>query len=177
MIKSEYQTKIWRQQQEWYYNGKRNECEKFQIRMLHQDQFLGLNLIKTTDRINTNTLEIRSKNRYDSIFEYTENFDRLINFKNFKIYFNLKFVCDRGGSQTRTLRETYNFINLQLKFLQESKAENIYFINILDGDESFRCMNDMRKIIDSSPVYNKYVYIGDMHNFMDWFRNLKENLK
>jgi hypothetical protein len=176
MIESKYQTKIWRQQQEWYYDGKRNECEEFQIRMLEQDDFIGFNLIKTIDRININTLELRYKNKYDSIFEYTENFDRLINFKNFKIYFNLKFVCDSGGAQARTLRETYNFINLQLKFLHESKVENIYFINILDGDESFRNMNDMKKIINYFPVYNKYVYIGDMYNFSEWFMNLKENL-
>lgn len=50
-------------------------------------------------------------------YEWTENFDGLI-MKNFsKYYFNLKFVCDVGGAQTRTLREVYHFIKHQMEYL------------------------------------------------------------
>lgn len=50
-----------------------------------------------------------------------------------KIYFNLKFVCDSGGAQTRTLREVYHFIESQMRYLINSNTDNVYFINILDG--------------------------------------------
>lgn len=29
IIDSKYQTKNWRLKQNWYFNGKRNECEKY----------------------------------------------------------------------------------------------------------------------------------------------------
>ena len=49
------------------------------------------------------------------IHEWSENFDgKIINRSNI-FYFNLKFVCDCGGSQTRTLREVYHFIKYQIK--------------------------------------------------------------
>jgi hypothetical protein len=34
LISSKLQTKQWRQKQEWYKNGKSNECEKQQIKQI-----------------------------------------------------------------------------------------------------------------------------------------------
>ena len=58
---------------------------------------------------------------------------------NSKYYFNLKFVCDSGGAQTRTLKDVYHFIKNQMEYLIKFNVNNVnvYFINILDGDTSY----------------------------------------
>ncbi len=45
-----------------------------------------------------------------------KNFDGKIIKNNNIYYFNLKFICDTGGSQTRTLREIY-IINTIIKLI------------------------------------------------------------
>jgi len=109
-ISSYYQTKNWRKNRDWYKNGKSNECEKYQIRLINK--IIKIELNKTYDRINTETYEIienRIPMMKDDGYEWTENFDgKLIKNKN-TFYFNLKFVCDNGGAQTRTLRNVYDF--------------------------------------------------------------------
>ncbi len=124
------QTKEWRCNQPWYINGKHNECEKYQIRLI--EKATGKKIHKTNKRINLNTGELGKKN--GNIFEWTENFDGCQE----NIYFNLKMVCGTGGAQTRTLREVYHFILTQLKYLEKEPNSNIYFVNILDGEESCR---------------------------------------
>lgn len=114
-----YQTKMWRLNQLWYKNGKINECEKYQISLI--EKILKLKIVKTYERINIETNEIlnisnKSLNNSNG-YEFTENFDGKI-IKDCNIYyFNLKFVCDNGGAQTRTLREVYHFIKYQLYYL------------------------------------------------------------
>ena len=75
-------------------------------------------------------------------------------------------IYDRGGSQTRSLREVYHFITTQLNYLKQ----NILFINILDGDESYRNMDKFKYLL-SKPDYLtiKNIFVGDMKTFYDWF--------
>ena len=100
-------------------------------------------------------------------YEYTENFDGKIVKNNINYYFNLKFVCDNGGAQTRTLREVYHFIKYQLEFLIKNKVNNTYFINILDGDTSYNSMNKYLYLInkDIYKKYIKYIFIGSLYDF------------
>ena len=139
---SYYQTKNWRKNRTWYKTGKSNECEKYQISLI--EKICNLKLLKTFDRINMSTIEIIS-NKNPMInndgYEWSENLDGLVIKNNIKYYFNLKFVCDSGGSQTRTLREVYHFIKYQMEYLIKFNMNNIYFINILDGDTSYNNMN------------------------------------
>ena len=115
---SYFQTKEWRKARTWYKNGKANECEKYQIDLIEKMTETILN--KIPDRINMETYEITS-NKYpmknSNGYEYTENFDGLLIKNTNKYYFNLKFVCDKGGAQTRTLREEYHFIKCQMEYL------------------------------------------------------------
>ena len=174
--KSKYQNKNWRKNQNWYYNGKHNECEIYQKEII--EQIIKQKCNKTNDRINTNNLEILIKiniNRCKDGFEWTENFDGIVNYINKCYYFNLKFVCDKGGSQTRTLREVYYFIKYQLENLLKFKSNNIFFINILDGDTCYNCM-DKFKYLSSKKEYNsiiKYIFIGDMFKFQIFWKNIK----
>ena len=84
------------------------------------EKIVGINLIKTDDRINMETNEIINKKhpmKNNDVYEWSENFDRFLLINNSKYYFNLKFVCDSGGTQTRTLREVYHFIKNQMEYL------------------------------------------------------------
>lgn len=139
-----YQTKEWRRNRKWYKTGKLNECEKYQIDLL--EKILCLKLNKTNERINMETIEIINKMKpmiLENGYEWSENFDGKITIKENIYYFNLKFICDAGGAQTRTLREVYHFIKYQLEYLCISthNKKNIYFINILDGDTSYLNIN------------------------------------
>ena len=148
-----YQTKDWRKNRNWYKNGKSNECEKYQINLI--EKIIAIKLMKTDDRINMETNKIISKKNpmiNNDGYEWSENFDGLlINNKN-KYYFNLKFVCDSGGSQTRTLREVYHFIKYQMEYLIKFNMNNIYFINILDGDTSYNNMDKFKFLINKEKI-------------------------
>ena len=122
IVSSKTQTKQWRIQQNWYKNGKSNECELYQKRIIEEIT--------------------------DCNIEYTENFDGYVEINNKKIYLNLKFICGFGGSQTRSLRETYHFIKAQYKVFENKN--HIYVANILDGDECYKrknYLNIFKKII------------------------------
>jgi hypothetical protein len=165
---SSYQTKDWRKNRQWYKNGKSNECEKYQINLI--EKIISNKLMKTNDRINLETNEIiNNKNPMikDDGYEWSENFDGLIIKNNNKYYFNLKFVCDSGGAQTRTLREVYHFIRYQMEYLTLFNTNNIYFINILDGDTSYNNMNKFKFLINKEKYKQiiKYVFIGSLYDF------------
>jgi hypothetical protein len=102
-----YQTKEWRKNRIWYKNGKSNECEKYQIDLIGKMIKIKIKdflLIKTDDRINIESNEIINKKNpmiNNDGYEWTENFDGKIIKNNNIYYFNLKFVCDNGGAQTR----------------------------------------------------------------------------
>lgn len=107
--------------------------------------------------------------RDDDGFDWTENFDlKHFNEKN-TVYFNLKFVCSEGGSQTRSMREVYHFMKTQIKYLIDS-SKNIYFINILDGDGAHKFMPKFLKLLDEQPKkIKKYVFVGDMLSFKKFY--------
>ena len=125
-------------------------------------------MLKTNDRINIETNQIIS-NKNPMInndgYEWTENFDGLIIKNNNKYYFNLKFVCDSGGAQTRTLREVYHFIKYQMEYLMTNT--NIFFINILDGDTSYNNMNKFTFLINKEKYKDvkQFVFVGCLSDF------------
>lgn len=86
-----------------------------------------------------------------------------------KLYFNLKFICDSGGAQTRSLILTYYFIKIQIDYLVlNNNINNIYFINILDGNTSYENINKFYYLL-SEYKKNKYIFVGDLHNFQKWY--------
>ena len=177
---SYYQTKDWRKNRKWYKNGKSNECEKYQIDLI--EKIIKLKLNKTNDRINMETNEIISNSnpmKKKDGFEWTENFDGKINKNNMVFYFNLKFVCDSGGAQTRTNREVYHFIKYQLEYLLKFNRIDIYFINILDGDNCYNNMEKFKFLLDKEKYnkINKYLFIGSLYEFQKkiFYLKLKEN--
>jgi hypothetical protein len=104
--------------------------------------------------------------KYEDGFEWSENLDGYQKINNNILYYNLKFICDKGGAQTRTLINTYHFINAQHKLLHNN-TEKIYFINILDGDCSYYYSD---KFLYLKKKYkNKNIFIGDMKQFYKWF--------
>jgi len=169
---SYYQTKIWRKNRKWYKNGKSNECEKYQINLI--EKIITIKLNKTDDRINIETNEIINK-KYPMInddgYEWSENFDgKIIKNNNNICYYNLKFVCDCGGTQTRTLKLVYDFIKYQMEYLikfNKVVLNNIYFINILDGDTSYNNMNKFKFLINKKKYKHiiKYIFIGSLYDF------------
>jgi len=173
---SQNQTKEWRKSQKWYINGKLNECEKEQIKLIKE---ITLEKGKKTNvRLNFETLKlikIKNPNKEINGYEFTENFDLIIkNIKN-KYYFNLKFCCDQGGAQTRSLREVYHFIECQILNLNKFKSEDIYFVNILDGDSSYSQIDKFKYLIEKykkeDSFFNSYLYVGDMKQFEIWWKN------
>ncbi len=131
----------------------------------------------TNHRIKIDSLtivNIKNPLRLDDGFEYTENLDGIQKYKHYNLYYNLKFVCDSGGAQTRTLREVYHFIRSQLQLLLQRDVK-IYFINILDGDTSYKAMSKFEYLHSQSEYEHikKYVFIGDMQQFQAfWLKSL-----
>lgn len=119
-------------------------------------------------------VDVKNSSKRNDYFELTENFDGKININNKKLYFNLKFVCDSGGAQTRSLREVYHFIKCEIAYLQNNKNKT-YFINILDGDEAFKNYNKFNFLLKDKKYdkIKKYIFIGDLFVFQKWFDNLK----
>ena len=102
---SYYQTKQWRKNQLWYKTGKSNECEIYQKNIIKK--IYNIDIKSTNERIDCEQYLIHLvKNIFKSknAFIYTEDFDGKYEFNGNIYYFNLKFVCDKGGSQTRTMR-------------------------------------------------------------------------
>ena len=168
IAKSCNQTKEWRKKQEWYNNGKSNECEKYQINLL--EKILGQKLDKTNERINIKSYVMSVKRNpmiHSDGFEWTENFDGKIKRNDKIIRFNLKMVCDDGGSQTRTLREVYHFIQCQLEYILQNNSTNEYFVNILDGGTSHKNIDKFIYLLNKEQYINikKYLFIGDLHDF------------
>lgn len=173
------QTKEWRKSQSWYVDGKHNECELFQRKQI--ETMLGVECAKTNMRFNTETCELQTMTRpldHDNGFEWTEDFDGLSVIDNKKFYFNLKFICDAGGAQTRSLREVYHFVKCQLEYLRLHSADEtpVYFINILDGNTSMKHLSKFKYLVEKelySPI-SKYLFIGDMFTFNEWYTMLQK---
>ena len=175
LICSSSHTKEWRKSQPWYTTGKKNECEKFQ--KSHIERITGASIQNTYERIFMEDSSIRERlhpMKNPDGFEYTEDFDGKQSFGNVVFYYNLKFVCDSGGSQTRTLREVYLFIKHQIAHIKNNDVKSLYFINILDGDGCFNAKKHFNYIL--STINSPYIFCGDMLEFNIWFNSLKAPL-
>ena len=167
IIPSNLQTKKWRKDQDWYKDGKRTECEKYQINQL-MNIFESKAIQKTNLRINiyTNeTIEISNHkfSKLENKFQFSENFDGKIELNDKTIYFNLKMITDQGGSQTRSMKEVFHFITAQEKWIKTQN--NTYIMNILDGEYSFQ---NVKYLPDTSESPN--IFTGDMFQFHNYFQ-------
>jgi hypothetical protein len=181
IICSKLQTKKWRQSQSWYKMGKSNECETYQKNKLKS--IIGQEILKTNDRIymETNVIKEKANPLHDlDGFEWTENFDGKIKKSDKTIYFNLKFICDTGGAQTRSLREVYHFIKCQLQILNKNPTQNIYFVNILDGNCCHKHIKKFKTLIKKYAYLNhsklqvilNNIYCGDLYKFSNWWKSI-----
>jgi hypothetical protein len=166
------QTKLWRKSQVWYFSGKKNECELYQRELI--EKIISNKCKKTNDRIKISEKKIQSNSnphKKSDGYDWTENFDGKVKINNNIYYYNLKFVCDKGGSQTRTLQLVYLFIKYQLNVILKNNIDNIYFINILDGDESYNNLDKFMYLLNREKYkgIKKYIYVGDMYDFQDWW--------
>lgn len=183
-ISSEFHTKNWRKIQEWYEGGKKNECEKFQRALLENG--LGCQVLKTNTRLDMTDykLVIESKPLTErGGFKYTEDFDGTWEDLGRLFYANFKMICDPGGSQTRSMREVYHFLLYQHMYLLHNPDNNVYFVNIIDGDQGYKYtyknFDEEKASLFDIQVEKKFVdvidkiYIGDMKNFWYWYNNLR----
>ena len=168
-VPSNLQTKDWRKQQSWYKGGKSNECEILQRMQIQQ--ITGKECPKTTTRINKRTHEMQPLSnpltRADG-FDWTEDFDGMQKLDGndgaiYNMFYNFKMVCDAGGSQTRTLREVYSFVEAQQQVLLIGNHANVHFINILDGDrtnEPYWRVFEKGNTILMQMGKGKYLFVG-----------------
>ncbi len=178
LVRSSNQTKQWRLNQDWYINGKKNECEQYQLQKLQC--LMGAKILKTNVRIHILNSDLITQTRIDHAtkFELTENFDGRMRHGNFDIFLNLKFVCEKGGAQTRTLKLVYYFIIAQCEYLLKHNTDlNTQFINILDGDTSFSVIECFQHLLNKQR-YKKIksqIFIGDLYIFSRyWTSHLKD---
>jgi hypothetical protein len=146
--------------------------EKYQRKTIEEGT--GLPCKKCSMRINLrkHTLEkIAHPNKYDNGFDYTEDFDGVQVSGQNTIYQNLKCVVGKGGSQTRTLREVYAFVEGQLKFLLHEPIKKVLFANIMDGDEAAAVMPKFAYLLNLPEYANakSRVYVGDLKGYFAWF--------
>lgn len=182
LVPGELQTKGWRTSQPWYIDGKHNECELRQRSQV--ERILEFQCAKTNMRFNTETYNLQKITRpLDELngFEWTEDFDGLSIVGDKKFYFNFKFICDAGGAQTRSMREVYHFVKCQLEFFDNLQSEerhdkeNIYFINILDGNTAMKQLPKFKYLIekDKYKSIKNNIFIGDMYTFKRWYSLLR----
>jgi len=165
------QTKNWRKSQIWYDTGKKNECEKYQRALV--ETITNKKCSKTSDRINTENYNIINESRpltRDDGFYWTEDFDG----KQDNLYYNFKMVVEPGGAQTRSLREVAHFVIAQLEYNLCHLDNIFYFVNILDGDESYKKYQQFYYILNKKKYkyVKNFIYVGDMFGFIDWYYSL-----
>jgi hypothetical protein len=137
----------------------------------------GIACPKTNIRINLSTnilTNISRPNTKIDGFDYSEDFDGKQSVKGNDVYINLKCIVGKGGVQTRSLREVYWFVKGQLKSLKKNPKENVYFANILDGDEAHSTMSKFEYLLNL-PKFNQVkerVYVGDLRGYFNWFEKV-----
>jgi hypothetical protein len=147
------------------------EPEEFQRQKMTEGT--GIACPKTHTRIhlrNYTLKEIPYPNKNRDGFDYSEDFDGVQIVDGKKVYVNFKCIVGKGGSQTRSLREVYWFVEGQLHALKAS--ENMYFANILDGDEAHASMSKFEYLLslpEFADVHGK-IYVGDLKGYFDWFK-------
>jgi len=134
---------------------------------------------KTKMRINLRTSELKllaRPNVAEDGFDYSEDFDGTQTLNGVPIYINLKCIVGIGGAQTRSLREVYWFVNGQINVLKNKP--DIYFANILDGDEACSNMDKFRyRLNQEDETIKSRIYVGDLKGYFSWFRNLKGEIQ
>ena len=155
---------------------KKTECEIYQ-RSIIIEAFTKLKCHKNEVRLHDKhgLLVVKNPCKHDDGFEYTENFDGVQVYQDKLYFYNLKMVCDRGGAQTRSLKLVYSFIKEQLTFLEHNPSIKIYFINILDGDESFRCMKKFNHLLEKHSSVKNNIFCGDLITFCTMFSKTFKN--
>jgi len=149
--------------------------EDYQRQMIIQET--GHACSKTNMRINLRTHQlcpISQPNRMNDGFDYSEDFDGVQMINGRKIYLNMKCIVGQGGSQTRSLREVYWFIIGQMNTLSNMLIQNVYFANILDGDESHRRMNIFRHILidEKYQEISNRIFVGSLAEYIEWVSKL-----
>lgn len=167
-------TRQWRAAQTWYAGGRQNECELYQQQCVRQVVGHDVASKPTHLRLHLTTKALIAEKaplRHDDGFEYTEDFDGHLDVSGTLFFFNLKFVCGVGGSQNRTMRETYHFVQTQLEHLVSFPDASKRFINILDGDCSHRFMPKFRFLLakDHFQAVCPQVFVGDTHAFQEYW--------
>jgi hypothetical protein len=149
-----------------------------QYQRAHIVQETGCPCPKTNVRINlrTGTLQrMAHPNMNVDGFDYSEDFDGVQNIGPLKtVYINLKCVVGKGGSQTRSLREVYWFVEGQLKVLKGPCTGLVYFANILDGDEAHAALPKFEYLL-ARPEFatvRSRVYVGDLVGYPSWCRTI-----
>lgn len=140
----------------------------------------GIPCPRTHMRINLRTNQMKvvtQPNTSEDGFDYSEDFDGVQSINGKLIYLNLKCIVGTGGSQTRSLREVYWFINGQLNCLKSD--EKLYFANILDGDEAHSALDKYAYLIRNieDDKLKTRIYVGDLLGYLSWFQNLKDGIQ
>jgi hypothetical protein len=141
-------------------------------------QGTGIPCSKTNTRINLRTSSLHNiscPNKEITGFDYTEDFDGVQTIhENHQIYINLKCIVGKGGSQTRSLREVYWFVEGQLNVIKNSNNTNVFFANILDGDESHAVLPKFEYLLSLPEFTNEKnnVYVGDLTGYFSWFKRM-----
>jgi hypothetical protein len=126
-------------------------------------------------RINlrTKTLHrISQPNKNKDGFDYTEDFDGVQTIDGKQIYINLKCIVGKGGSQTRSLREVNWFVEGQMNVVKNSGKTNVFFANILDGDEAHAVLPKFEYLL-SLPEFiteKNNIYVGDLKGYFEWVK-------
>ena len=177
-VPSKLQTKNWRREQQWYKGGRKTECEK--VQRIQIETITGKKCPKTHTRINKRTYQMKpfsNPMKNPDGYDWTEDCDgeqQLVgkDGTTYKLLYNCKMVCDAGGTQTRTLRDVYEFIEAQLHVLLLGNHANVYFINILEGNQSYLRKKHFIYLLNL-PEYasvKEKVFIDDMCAFDAWFQ-------
>lgn len=150
------------------------EMEIYQRKMVEEGT--GAPCVKTNMRINLRTsslIEIAHPNTRQDGFDYSEDFDGKQVFDTMVGFLNFKSIASSGGAQTRSLREVYWFVEGQLNVLKTGMT-NVYFANILDGDEPANHMDKFKNLL-GLPEFESVrhsVYVGDLYGYFDWLNAL-----
>lgn len=159
-------------------NLKRNVCENNQKQLIAHITGIDLAILerKTSMRFNIKTFELI---KYATPiggdkFEWTEDMDCKYEYGEHTIFFNLKYISDRGGSQNRAMKETYHLILCQIAYLKKYPNRPHAFINILDGAECSRNIENFRYALRDEPDdILSNIFIGDMSEFQEhWQTNI-----
>ena len=103
----------------------------------------------------------------DDGYEYTQNFDGIQKQQGTTTFFNMKCCVGKGGAQTKTLRdECHGFVEQQI--LVARKDPSLFFVNILEGDASFRAKPKFERLLNANPDVRSQVFVGTVDDYREW---------